>query len=208
MSAATTSWWAGDDSAEGSGPLSEWPVGAVAQRASSGDEQAWRELVRRFDGMIGSVGRRYGLNPADVGELRQTVWLRLVEHLVRIEDPQRIGGWLATTARHESIHMLARASRHSFGVDEMLGNTADPSAPDIDARTLAADESAALHAAWKQLAPRCQRLLSHLMADDALGYRDLSRLLEMPIGSIGPTRGRCIEHLRRLVALEGLTADT
>ncbi|MST31517.1 sigma-70 family RNA polymerase sigma factor [Acidimicrobiaceae bacterium USS-CC1] len=203
MTATATSWWTSEDPAEESGPMSDWAVGAVARRASTGDEEAWRELVRRFDGMIGAVGRRYGLSPADVGELRQTVWLRLVEHLVRIEDPQRVAGWLATTARHESLHMIARASRHTFGVDEILGNTADPAAPDVDARSLAADETAALRAAWKKLPPRCQRLLAHLMADDAPGYRDLSRCLEMPVGSIGPTRGRCIEHLRRLVAMEG-----
>jgi len=186
------------------GPIPDWTLEAVVGAAAAGDERAWAELVRRFDGMIGSIGRRHGLGEADVAELRQTVWLRLVEHLVRIQYPERIGGWLSTTARRESLSILGRASRHRYGMEEVLANTADPALAPIDASSMAEVELTALRAAWGRLQPRCRRLLSLLMADDAPGYSELSTLLQMPVGSIGPTRGRCVEHLRRLVAEEGL----
>jgi RNA polymerase sigma factor (sigma-70 family) len=179
-------------------------VGELYRAASAGDQRAWAELVSRYSGMIASVGRRYGLCAADVNELQQTAWLRLIEHLDRIEQPERVGGWLATTARREALAMVNRASRSRTGVDEMLAELPDIHASDIDAGPLAEERNAVLRAAWSKLRPRCQELLSRLISDDAIAYKDLSVLLSMPVGSIGPTRMRCLEHLRRLVAEEGL----
>jgi len=179
-------------------------VAALVQGALEGDQPAWSELVARFGGMIASVGRRYGLSSADVGELQQTTWLRLVENLHRIEQPERVGGWLATTARRESLQILRRAAKYTTGADQMLANLSDSDVIDIDERP-SAEVRDALPQAWARLKPRCQELLALLMADGDVGYKDLSKLLNMPIGSIGPTRARCLEHLRRLVAEEGVT---
>ncbi len=82
----------------------------------------------------------------------------------------------------------------------------DKHLPDPDARPIARERDAVVQAAWEHLKPRCQELLSLLVADDPLGYKHLSDLLQMPIGSIGPTRARCLEHLRRLIEEQGLTA--
>jgi RNA polymerase sigma factor (sigma-70 family) len=180
-------------------------VAALVDRASVGDPRAWEELVARFGGMIAATGRRYRLTPADIAELQQTTWLRLVENLHRIEQPERVGGWLATTARRESLQLLRRAAKYHGGADQMLANMPDKHLPEPDARPIADERDAVLKAAWDRLKPRCQELLSLLVADDPMGYKDLSKLLQMPVGSIGPTRGRCLEHLRRLVAEEGLT---
>jgi len=174
-------------------------------RAKEGDPGGWEELVTRFGGMIAATGRRYRLNPADVAELQQTTWLRLVENLHRIEQPERVGGWLATTARRESLQLLKRASKYRSGADEMLANMPDRHLPEPDARPIAHERDVVVKAAWDRLKPRCQELLALLMTDDPLAYKDLSALLEMPIGSIGPTRQRCLEHLRRLVEEEGVT---
>ncbi|MGH9104485.1 MAG: RNA polymerase sigma factor [Acidimicrobiales bacterium] len=179
-------------------------VATLVQRAGDGDPRAWEELVSRFGGMIAATGRRYRLNPADVAELQQTTWLRLVENLHRIEQPERVGGWLATTARRESLHLLRRASKYYSGADQMLANMPDRHLPEPDARPIAEERDVVLRAAWAKLKPRCQELLSLLIADDPLGYKDLSKLLQMPVGSIGPTRGRCLEHLRRLVEEQGV----
>ena len=181
-------------------------VAGLVQRAGVGDPRAWEELVSRFGGMIAATGRRYRLNAADVAELQQTTWLRLVENLHRIEQPERVGGWLATTARRESLHLLRRASKYHTGADQMLANMPDRNLPEPDARPIAEERDDVLRAAWDHLKPRCQELLSLLVADDPLGYRDLSQLLQMPVGSIGPTRGRCLEHLRRLVAEQDMSA--
>lgn len=193
-----------DWAADTSHPQASCSVAQLVGSAGEGDQAAWRELVRRFDGMIGAVGRRYGLGHADVAELRQTTWLRLVEHLGRIEQPERIGGWLATTARRESLRMLSQSARTSPGAEHLLTNATDWRMPEVDARALTAERDACLVAAWGRLKPRCQRLLALLVADGEVSYQEISRMLDMPVGSIGPTRGRCLEHLRQLVAEEGL----
>ncbi len=179
-------------------------VATLVESAGEGDQQAWRELVLRFGGMIASVGRRYGLSAADIGELQQTTWLRLVENLHRIEQPERVGGWLATTASRQSLQLLKRASRYTVGADQMLANLPDDHTFEVDALP-AGEERKALLRGWNRLKPRCQELLTLLISDDAVGYKELSQLLDMPIGSIGPTRARCLEHLRRLIAEEGIT---
>ena len=187
-------------------PLRSATVGILVEKARDGDGGAWEELVGRFGGMIAATGRRYRLTPSDVAELQQTTWLRLVENLHRIEQPERVGGWLATTARRESLQLLRRAAKYRSGADQLLANMPDRHLPEPDARPIAEERETVLRAAWDRLKPRCQDLLSLLINDDPLGYKDLSQLLQMPVGSIGPTRARCLEHLRRLVEEEGMTA--
>ena len=174
-------------------------VAELVGLAGEGCARAWQELVARFGGMIAATGRRYRLTPADVAELQQITWLRLVENLDRIEQPERVGGWLATTARRESLQLLKRAPKYNSGADEMLANMPDQHLPEPDARPIAEERAAVVRKAWEKLTPRCQELLSLLMMDDPLGYKDLSKLLRVPVGSLGPTRGRCLEKLRRLV---------
>jgi RNA polymerase sigma factor (sigma-70 family) len=182
-------------------------VVALVQKAREADPDAWKELVSRFGGMIAATGRRYRLTAADVAELQQTTWLRLVENLHRIEQPERVGGWLATTARRESLQLLKRASKYGPAGDQMIENMADRHLPEPDARPIAEERGTVLNVAWERLQPRCQRLLSLLISDDPQSYKDVSKLLEMPVGSIGPTRARCLEHLRRLVEEEGITDE-
>jgi RNA polymerase sigma factor (sigma-70 family) len=180
-------------------------VADLVHKAKKGDASAWEELVARFGGMIAAMGWRYGLRPSDIAELQQTTWLRLVENIHRVEYPERVGGWLATTARRESLQILRRAGRYEPATAEALANVADDCLPEPDARVIAQDNSVVLRAAWERLHPRCQRLLSLLVSDDELGYKDLSALLNMPVGSIGPTRQRCLAHLRRLVEEAGIS---
>jgi RNA polymerase sigma factor (sigma-70 family) len=181
-------------------------VPAVVEQAREGNPEAWGELVARFGVMIAATGRRYRLTPADVAELQQTTWLRLVENIHRVEQPERVGGWLATTARRESLQLVRRAARYHTGAEQMLANMPDSHLPEPDTRPIAEEREVVLRAAWERLKPRCQELLSRLVTDEPVGYKDLSRLLQMPIGSIGPTRARCLQHLRRLVEDEGVTA--
>lgn len=180
-------------------------VANLVEGAAGGEKWAWEELVSRFGGLIASVGWRHGLSAADVGELQQTTWLRLVENIDRIRQPERVGGWLATTARRESLQILRRAGRYTTGSEELLASLPNEDQDEPDAGPVGEEQAAAVQAAWQRLKPRCRNLLSLLITDEAMPYRDLSALLDMPIGSIGPTRARCLEHLRRLVAEEGLT---
>ena len=162
-------------------------VADLVGAAAVGEQRAWNELVSRYSGMIASVGRRHGLSAADVSELQQTTWLRLVENFDRIRQPERIGGWLATTARRESLQLLRRAARYTAGADQMLANMPNIDVPELDAGPLAEERDVVVRKAWGKLKPRCQEMLSLLLRDESIAYKDLSRMLNVPVGSIGPT---------------------
>jgi len=170
----------------------------VVVAASAGDARAWEELTHRFSAMIMAIARTCRLCDADVGEVHQTTWLRLVENISRIEQPERVGAWLATTQRRESLRLVRKRSRWVFDRDA-LAELADAHAPAPDSGPLAEERSSAVRGAYAQLPPRCQRLLGLLLGGDPLSYKEISEALRMPIGSIGPTRGRCLEHLGRIM---------
>ncbi len=182
----------------------ELDVADVFDQAQSGDRAAWEELVHRFGALVSAVARRCRLSEADVAEVCQTTWLRLVENLDRIEQPDRLGAWLATTARRESLRIATRRANVLAG--DTLSQIADTEVEPFDAGILREERAMTIRAATEQLSPRCKRLLGLLMGHDDLSYKEISELLAMPVGSIGPTRGRCLAHLRRLLEeLEGTT---
>jgi RNA polymerase sigma factor (sigma-70 family) len=180
----------------GSGGLAK-----LVAAAGDGDQQAWEGLVDRFGGLVWSVARAHGLSAADAADVSQTAWLRLVEHLSRIRDPERVGSWLASTARHEALRVLRRAGRELPVGDEgelaPRGAVVEPP----DAHVLASERHEVLWKAFTALPGRCQRLLRVLIAEPAPSYQEVAAALQMPIGSIGPTRARCLRQLRRLADL-------
>jgi RNA polymerase sigma factor (sigma-70 family) len=179
-------------------------LGAVVPAAKDGDREAWNALVARYGGLIWSVARAHRLGDADAADVFQTTWLRLVEHLVEIRDPDRVGAWLATTARNECLRVLRVGQRHvltdGFDLPDEAGDAA------LDARMLGAERDAALWRAFARISGRCAALLRMLAADPAPSYDEVGAALEMPVGSIGPTRGRCLEQLRERLAAVGITA--
>ncbi len=175
---------------------------AVVAAAVDGRSWAWEELLRRFGGMVVAVARSCRLNEADVGDVHQVTWLRLVEHIDRVEQPERVGAWLATTARRESLRLVRVRGRVSIDHDALL-QRCDPAAEPLDTGPLAAERADAVQRAFAQLPPHCRRLLGILAGSDAPSYKEISKALAMPIGSIGPTRGRCLERLRRILEEQG-----
>lgn len=182
--------------AEVSFPLmTETSVAELLAAAENGSQRAWDALVDRYGRLVWSVVRGFRLDSATAADVSQTVWLRLVEHCGRIRDPERLPAWLATTARNESIRAsrkLAKAVPAEFSVE-----VADDRAAPLDERLLEDEQLRAALAAFEQMAPKCQELLRLLCMDPPLDYEAISRTLDMPIGSIGPTRSRCLERLRR-----------
>jgi RNA polymerase sigma factor (sigma-70 family) len=178
-------------------------AGRLARAAADGDETAWNALVNGFSGLIWSVARGYHLSAADAADVFQTAWLRLAEHLGRIEDPQRVGAWLATTARHEALR-IARSATRFIPTDDLtyfdVGHTDDnpPEQAVLDSEQAALD-SELVSRLWRslgELSERCQRLLRVLIATPPPSYTEVAAALDMPVGSIGPTRARCLEQLR------------
>jgi RNA polymerase sigma factor (sigma-70 family) len=181
-------------------------VGVLVQDAAGGDTAAWTALVQRFSGLVWSVARAHRLGSADAEEVFQTTWLRLTENLARLRDPERVGPWLATTARNESLKVIRLGTRTTITDDQFVLDR--PSAqPTPEDAVLETEDGAArlrrareLWAAFQQLPARCQQLLRLLIASPPPSYADVAATLEIAVGSIGPTRGRCLGQLRSLLA--------
>ena len=178
-------------------PTTEHPfaIAELAAGAASSDPRAWERLVKRYGRMVHSIARAHGLAEADAADVSQTVWLRLLEHLDRIRQPERLGGWLATTARNESLR-VARQRQRTSPVDELdllgLVDDADDAVPALEAE----ERATHLRAALATLPGPQQDLLHQLMADPRPSYVEVSTRLGIPIGSIGPTRQRSLHALR------------
>lgn len=172
-------------------------VAELMERASLGDQEAWNDLVDRFDRLVWSVIRGFRLDDATSRDVSQTVWLRLVENLDKIRSPDAVGSWLATTARHESIR-VSKARRRMVPV-EFEYDFEDTASPSPAERLIDSDEQFEALEAFGQLSDACQELIRLLIADPPLDYETISRITGRPIGAIGPTRGRCLERLRRLM---------
>jgi RNA polymerase sigma factor (sigma-70 family) len=179
-------------------PRADTPAADVAElvrAAAADDEAAWRVLVARYSGLVWSIARGHRLAEADVADVAQTTWLRLVEHVGRLEDPARVGVWLATTARRECLRTLSRAARQIPSSDRLPDGPCE--APDLDAGLLRDERDAALRLALASLAPRDQALLGMLVAEPPATYCEIGAALGMQVGSVGPIRRRCLERLQR-----------
>jgi len=178
--------------------------GSLLKAAADGDDAAWRALVQRFSGLVWAVARGFRLSSSDAGDVYQTVWLRLTEHLSRIENPDQIGAWLATTARRESLR-LVRVRGRSVPMDDatiadlLQADEATPERAVIEAEQATLDANRAKHMwrAFSELPGRCQQLLRVLIATARPSYAAAAAALDVPVGSIGPTRARCLQQLRR-----------
>jgi RNA polymerase sigma factor (sigma-70 family) len=174
-------------------------VAALVRHAADGDTAAWERLVEQYARLIWSITGEFKLVESDAADVVQTTWLRLLEHINRIQYPDRVGSWLASTARHECLRSLAARKRIVLGSDE--DDLVDKAAggPDVDERLLKDERAQSVREALSLLPRRSQRLLELLMADPPTSYTEISDELGIPVGSIGPTRGRCLERLRVLL---------
>jgi RNA polymerase sigma factor (sigma-70 family) len=180
-------------------------VTELVARARHGDQHAWDTLVERYAPLVWSICRSYRLSRADADDVGQTVWLLLVAHIDTVRDPAALGGWIVTTTRRECgrIRRAARvsqAARRDLDADDIP----DPRAEPTESRLLAAERHAALRQAFACLPSGCQQLLAMLLEDPPVPYAQISARLGIPTGSIGPTRRRCLQKLRRHPAVTAL----
>jgi RNA polymerase sigma factor (sigma-70 family) len=179
-------------------------VVALVTRAAGSDPAAWNEIVERYVPLVWSICGRFQLNTSDREDVAQNVWLLLVEQLGKLREPAALPGWLATTTHRECLRVVTAArksERLGTGLDDALqfvDNTI------IDEEILMAERNAALRAAFAELPPRYQQLLAMLAKDPPASYTEISATLQVPVGSIGPQRARCLERLRKSPALAAL----
>ena len=175
-------------------------IAQLVRCAANGEGWAWERLVDQYSRLIWAMTRDFRLGESDAADVVQATWLRLLEHIDRIEHPDRIGSWLATTARHECLRHLAAGKRVMLVQDDDEAMSAAVGYhPDVDERLLAHERAQAVREALSTLPSQSQRLLELLMADPPISYSEISDQLGLPIGSIGPTRGRCLERLRLML---------
>jgi RNA polymerase sigma factor (sigma-70 family) len=159
--------------------------------ARNGDRAAFDALVTDLTPLVWHVARGNGLDRATAEDVVQTVWLALLGHLGRLTEPRALAGWLITTTRREANRVM-HAER-----PVALVELSDPvsSAEDVVLRT---DRDRRLWQAFHRLSQRCQELLRLTVLAGRAEYRAVAEALHMPTGSIGPTRGRCLNNLRSL----------
>jgi len=192
-----------------SGPANELNDEALLAACRNGDQTAWDTLVERYSGLIYSIPLRYGLSEADAGDVFQSVCITLVEKLDSIRDPRRLAAWLITTTTRESWS-IARSRRRevtqsnvgSPETDEQSDGPDGWESPTED-ELLAMERKAIVRAAVDQLPEGCRRLVTALFSDEEQrpSYQALADSLGIPLNSLGPTRSRCLDRLRR--ALDG-----
>jgi RNA polymerase sigma factor (sigma-70 family) len=177
---------------------------ALVRAAAAGDEVAIGRLVARFDQLLRRVAGSYRLSSWDADDVVQTTWLQFIRHGRSLREPAAVAGWLATTARRESLRLLQRPVRECLSDDPDRGARCDRAEPD---RELIAGECRDLvRGALDELPERPRALMRVLVSRPDLSYEEVGRMLDMPIGSIGPTRARALDRLSRSSELRALHA--
>lgn len=170
----------------------------LVERALDGDRDAWVTLVSRYEGVAWKVTTTFDLSTEDRNDVFASTFFRLFERLGSIREPEKLPGWIATTARNEALTLLrARARERPAGatIEEA------PTMAASDERILDLELRIALRAAFRELPEECRELLTLMTADPPLSYDEIAELTGRPRGSLGPTRQRCLDRLRRSPAL-------
>lgn len=177
----------------------------LVRRCLKKDARAWGQLVDRFQNLVYSVPRRYGLNEDDASDVFQTTFQALLRNLDRIESARTIPKWLAVTAARESLR-LKRISAKSVGAEDRgldLDTIVDIEERSAEENAVQAERAEILRRLTNELQDRCRDLLTMLYLEDEPSYQEISDKLGMPIGAIGPTRARCLDKLRKKLQDEG-----
>lgn len=174
-------------------------VAQLVRRAAEGDRWAWEGLVDQYSRLIWAITRDFKLVDSDAGDVAQATWLRLLEYIDRLRSPDRVGSWLAATARNECLRVLAARKKMVLGHDEVALEGVAAAEPDVDERLLTAERAQLVREALSSLPWTWQQMLELLMADPPASYAEISDQLGLPVGSIGPTRKRCLARLRVLL---------
>jgi RNA polymerase sigma factor (sigma-70 family) len=169
-------------------------VSLLMRSATAGEAWAWEALIARFRPAVMAVARRHRLGHADQEDVTQRTWLALVANLHRINDPERVPGWLMTTARREALRVVGGLNRETPVAAHELPDEGEE--VHFEERLSAAERGLALHRALDAVPARQRTLMRRLMAEPAPSYQQVSSELGIPVGSIGPTRQRCLDRLR------------
>jgi RNA polymerase sigma factor (sigma-70 family) len=170
-------------------------VADLLQGVSNGDPASWDEIHCRYGKLVSTIVRSFRLQEADALDAMQMTWLRLAENAHRVKFPERLGGWLATTARRECLHILRHSKLGPIFTDVAPEPASNPLAGP-EQRTIDADTTQTLRKLIDELSPRRRALIWLLFTDDRCSYDEVARITGIPLGGIGPTRARALRQLR------------
>jgi RNA polymerase sigma factor (sigma-70 family) len=173
---------------------------------SNGEPAAWNEILRRYGKLVSTTVWSFRLQEADALDAMQMTWLRLAENAHRIQFPERLGGWLASTARRECLHILRQAKRGPNLTEVASDTVAEPSVGP-DQRATNADIIRMLRTLIDELPPLRRTLIGLLFSDNPYSYRRIARITGIPLGGIGPTRARALRQLRDKLNVHELGPD-
>jgi RNA polymerase sigma factor (sigma-70 family) len=163
----------------------------LLERCRTGDTRAWNRLVERYGRLVYSIPMNLGIGADDADDVAQSTFAELLASIDSIRDAERLGGWLATVAKRQSIRVIERRERDRRGLEHLPVD-----AVDHDAFTRRVEEIEWVDQAMAAVPERCRRLLTLLyFTEPAPSYQEVASMLGIPLGSIGPTRGRCMEAL-------------
>ncbi len=175
----------------------------LIKRAATGNATAWAEIVRRYERLIWSTTRNFGLSEHDAVDVAQTVWLRFAQSLEAIRDPDRVGLWLHTTSRNECMKFVNQKARtvpiNSVFFDDL------PCGNRVEDRSETFERDRSVRAAFRRLPEKCQSLLQMLISDPPLSYQDISDCTGLAVGSIGSRRQRCLQTLKTLLSSDDVS---
>jgi RNA polymerase sigma factor (sigma-70 family) len=158
--------------------------------------RAWSVLVARHSRKMYAVARSFAVDAGTAEDLVQTAWLRLLERVEQLRDPAAVGAWLCTVVRNEARRLVTR--RREIPSVLVLEQRPDHSDP-CDHWLIRDERAKALRLAFANLNGPCRQLLQLLLAEPSLSYDELAAATGRPRGSLGPSRRRCLQHLRQLL---------
>jgi RNA polymerase sigma factor (sigma-70 family) len=180
----------------------ETPDAELIARCQSGDQQAWEVLVGRYERLVYTIPRRYGLNSAECDDVFQSTWLALLQHMPTLREPARVSAWLVTTAKRECWDRRRRSAHgaNELSDPQLLTDNLPVHDQSPDQLVEEHETHQRVHAALARLGARCRDLLRLLyLAPNRPNYADIATTLNMKTGAIGPTRARCLAKLRQLM---------
>ncbi|MFI9825520.1 RNA polymerase sigma factor [Streptomyces sp. NPDC052013] len=168
----------------------------------AGNQDSWNRIVERYTPLIWAIARGHRLSAADSEDVSQTTWMRVIQHLGKLRDPEKLAQWIAVSARRESLKLIEKSGRSVPVGDSPIFDRSEPSENHPEERALARERDDEVLLAYCALSPKCQALLGLLVTDPPMSYDEISATLGVPRGSIGPNRSRCLAHLRKLLQQE------
>lgn len=168
----------------------------------AGNQESWNRIVERHTPLIWAIARAHRLSAADCEDVSQTTWMRVIQHLGKLRDPEKLSQWIAVSARRESLKHIEKSGRSVPVGDSPVFDRSEPSENHPEGAALAKERDNEVLLAYCALSPKCQALLGLLVTDPPMSYDEISATLGIPRGSLGPNRSRCLAHLKKLLQRE------